>query len=790
MNSRALLGALRFDQAEPGALSNLSTAEWRKLLDFADREHITLALGLRFGAALPEWVQSRIGDNLAANAERFARTTRVYADIAAALDSAGIDFAVLKGFSHWPGYSLDPRHRPQYDLDLLFQPNQLQRARDALQGLGYETLTGLGELPVDHLPPMIRRTGWRWKGDYFDVDIPLSVELHFRLWDTGTERIVIPGLDSFWDRRTRRSLNHFCCPALDPIDTLAYASLHLLRHVLRGDFRLYHAYELAHFLERSAGDDAFWNLWQLSHPAALRSIQSIGLRLAAHWFHCRVPEALREEFEREPDAVQRWFSLFAMAPVDAKTRPNKNELWLHLALLNSSRDRWPVLSRRLLPVQGHRTAYAAHVPQSETTWQLQLERRIYHLRFTFARVLHHLRSTAPVLNDGLRWWWSGRELDPQFLRFLAAASFFNFGIAVFFLLFNVFLLQRGFHEDFLGVLASAMSVGSVAGTLPAALILHRFGLRKVFMLTFAGVPVACAIRVLAVPPAVLIGASFFGGCLFSFYAVALSPAVAQLTTKDSRAFGFSLVFSVGIGITVAAVFIGGKLPGFLSGGMAPALMIACVIAALGVFPASRLRFGLPPTPERRVYPRSDFFKRILAALLIWNLATGAFNPFFNVYFAQRLGMPISQIGVVFSVAQIVQVFAVLLAPIVLRRLGAISGVMSMQVCTAAALAALALGPGGWLAGAVYAAYMGFQYMSEPGIYTLLMESVAPEERSGASALNFLVVFGGQAVAAAAAGFGVRRFGYSAVAMAAALTAVLAGVAFLRLRRRSAEIAPE
>ena len=143
---------------------------------------------------------------------------------------------------------------------------------------------------------MIRRTGWRWKGDFFDLDIPLSVELHFRLWDSATEYISIEGLDRFWDRRTPHRIGDFHFRALEPKDTLAYAALHLLRHIFRGDFRLYHAYELAHFLQYTAGDDAFWNDWKRSHSDSLRSTQAISLRLAAHWFGFRCPDPLSEEF--------------------------------------------------------------------------------------------------------------------------------------------------------------------------------------------------------------------------------------------------------------------------------------------------------------------------------------------------------------------------------------------------------------------------------------------------------------------------------------------------------------
>jgi predicted MFS family arabinose efflux permease len=177
--------------------------------------------------------------------------------------------------------------------------------------------------------------------------------------------------------------------------------------------------------------------------------------------------------------------------------------------------------------------------------------------------------------------------------------------------------------------------------------------------------------------------------------------------------------------------------------------------------------------------------QFLAALLLWSLATGAFNPFFNVYFSKNLGMAVSQIGTLFSLSQLVQVAAVLLAPVVLRRLGAISGLISIQMATALALAALALGPPSPLAALAYAGYMGFQFMSEPGIYSLLMDRVQPEERSGASALNFLVIFGGQAIAAMAAGFGVKRFGYPVVLFIAAALAALAALVLRQIRSKTA-----
>ena len=53
------------------------------------------------------------------------------------------------------------------------------------------------DFPTDHLPVLIRRTGWEWRGDFFDPDIPMGVELHFQFWNPRLERLPAPDTDRF-----------------------------------------------------------------------------------------------------------------------------------------------------------------------------------------------------------------------------------------------------------------------------------------------------------------------------------------------------------------------------------------------------------------------------------------------------------------------------------------------------------------------------------------------------------------------------------------------------------------
>jgi predicted MFS family arabinose efflux permease len=243
-------------------------------------------------------------------------------------------------------------------------------------------------------------------------------------------------------------------------------------------------------------------------------------------------------------------------------------------------------------------------------------------------------------------------------------------------------------------------------------------------------------------------------------------------------------------------FAGGHLPGMFAhwtpymtavATKRASLLAGSAIVILGVIPAFTLDF--PPASgeaERKIYPRGRFIVSFLAALFVWNVATGAFNPFFNAYFSRVLHMSVERIGAIFSTTQLVQVVALLAAPAILRRTGEIKGIAALQVATAAALVWLMLAANGTEAAFVYGTYMCCQYMSEPCVFSMLMSRVGKSERSGASALNFLVSSFAGAISALVAGHVISKNGYSILLGGAAILAAMAALLFYKLVSRSAE----
>lgn len=397
----SVLESLNFQEDRSDRLARISAEKWPALLALTDEAQLTLPLANRHRSCLPGDVQSRVDRNLARNAERANRTRDAYVEIAQELESRGIEFAVLKGMTHFPSYCDDLAHRPQFDLDLFFPRESMQSAAEVIGGLGYEAHGPAHRVTADHLPTMIRKTGFRWKGDYYDPELPLAVELHYRFWNPDREGFRVSGAGGFWSRRESRNIAGCIVPGLHPVDDLAYTTWHLVKHLLRGNIRLYHVFELAHFLDRMAVADSFWNVWQAC-SAQDRIAEPIAFRLASEWFGCRMHPVVRQEIDLLPAAVNRWFRLFAFSPVLNKEAPNKDELFLHLALLRGAVNRIRVTAHKFLPMNPPRVVMDAHV--EDATFRMRARRVAFFARFLRRRASHHVRAWSPIVQSGFRWW--------------------------------------------------------------------------------------------------------------------------------------------------------------------------------------------------------------------------------------------------------------------------------------------------------------------------------------------------------------------------------------------------
>jgi predicted MFS family arabinose efflux permease len=782
-----LLAALKFTPDNETALAQLTPEEWQALLKFGDKTQLILLLNDRCGALLPPEIRSAVDHRLASQRERTEALKSTFRTVDDALQRAGIPYAVLKGFTHCPDLIPRLESRAQYDVDL-YSPDDYRDVYAVLRKLDYEPIGGLERFPLDHLPTLVRRTGWQWRGDFFDPALPYSMEVHYRLWDSETERLHPRRLEEFWERRVVRHHHELTFTSLDTVDLLGYASLHLLRHQLRGNLKLLHLYELAAFLHTQAHDNHFWERWQRQHDPSLRQLECVSFGIAERVFGCDLPEAAVEV----PDDIRCWLDEYGDSCVRSLTKPNKDELLLHMSLLDNAADRRAVFLRRMFPGRLPGPVDAVHLPAEQLTWRIQIRKRWRYLRFIGDRILHHARASVRMIFAGVSWSLTRRGISSEFLRFLSAAAVYELGVFVFYLLYSLYLLDLGFAEDMVGANAGAMQAGGIVGAIPAGAAAARWGLSRSLSWSLAALALVSMLRVVVIVPALLIAFAFVGGMLAATWMVCIAPVIAELAPEKHRPFLFSVFFSTGIGVGVLGGILGGHLPGIVMSlgtsviyAKAASLLFGCTLVGVGAAMLSRLHLDRGHSKERKLYPNNPLLWRFLLVIGMFSLGTGAFNSLYGPFLSSVGKLSVDRIGSVFAVSQLVQVVAIMVGGIAVRKLGFNTAIGWSFVATAAALFWLGFGPAGLAAAGAYIAYMSFQYMSEPGIFSMLMSIAAPSEHKGASTLNFLVINTTQAAAAFAAGAAVTKWGYSPVLGTAAAVVLFAAFLFPLLTRRAA-----
>ena len=394
-------------------------------------------------------------------------------------------------------------------------------------------------------------------------------------------------------------------------------------------------------------------------------------------------------------------------------------------------------------------------------------------------------------------WLQARNLSKDFWIFFTAAFFFDFGFSIYFFLFNLYLLDLHLNERTIGLIGGALTLGSVAGTLPAGFLARKFGIRSVLTVCFVAAPILGAGRAFAMWEPAQIALAFLAGLAMCLWGVCFLPAIAGLTTEINRAPAFSLIFSVSIGTSTLGGVICGYLPRWLKiagFSMEPwevkrlILLTSCGIAAVGLLAVLRLQLPSQQAATvaenqthgyglRAIWRANPFLLRFLPAMALWTAVLASFTPFANVYLSRLLHVPILQIGLVFSFAQIIQFLVGLSTPILFRRLGIVNGIVATQLLTAFTLACLAATQRTQLAIALYLCFSAMQWMSAPGLYNLLMSRVPVEERSMAAAMTMFcnAILG--AAATAGAGILFTTFGYPHVLTGIAAFAASAAILF-------------
>ena len=367
--------------------------------------------------------------------------------------------------------------------------------------------------------------------------------------------------------------------------------------------------------------------------------------------------------------------------------------------------------------------------------------------------------------------------------------------------FNLYLLEGGYRESFIGQAVSLNGLGMALAALPAGLLADRWGRRRCLLLGAAVDAAAQLARAtLLAPPAILAG-SFFSGVGQALLAIAAAPFVTEHSSPRERTHLFTTFFATTLLAGVVGSMVGGEVPallGRLPGSLRPdplhayrgALWAGGLLNAAACWPLLRMGGSKEPV-QRHAWVATDAAARWrllpigLNALLI-GAGAGLVIPFMNLYFAHRFACTSSQIGAFFSLAAVFTALASLLGPALARRFGMLRTAVAAQLLSLPFL--VTLGAERRLSVAVAAFWMRATLMqaSTPLVQAFVMEALPPSLRARSTSLITLVWNCGWAVSATLSGIIIQRFGYDVPFYITAVLYASAALSFYASFRRHRE----
>jgi MFS family permease len=351
-------------------------------------------------------------------------------------------------------------------------------------------------------------------------------------------------------------------------------------------------------------------------------------------------------------------------------------------------------------------------------------------------------------------------MSPDARRIVAAQGLRAAGYGCTAVLLGALLAARGFSAIRAGLVLAALVAGTAGASLVVGVVADRLGRRRCYRALFLGLAAAGLAVAANASFWVLLGLALCG--LLSTDVVDNGPATTLEQTmlagenetaagrSGARVYGLYNAVACLCGATGALV---ATVPGRLD--VSPAaswpFLVLVPIGLAGAVLASRLSPGVEPD-QAFVDPASaareaqcgwgrlgDSRPRVrrLAALFAVDAAGGGLvtASFLAYYLAERYGVTVSTLGVLFFATSLLQAASVWIAPRLADRIGLVPTMVGTHLPSNILLAAVAFAPTFAVAAALLLARTSLSQMDVPTRQALVMRVVHPHERTAAAAVT-------------------------------------------------------
>ena len=322
---------------------------------------------------------------------------------------------------------------------------------------------------------------------------------------------------------------------------------------------------------------------------------------------------------------------------------------------------------------------------------------------------------------------------------------FSFGISG--VIFNLYLQEAGFSEDFIGFFLSVSMFATAGVAFVAGLLADKASRKKIILVANVVVYISVVVQYTTLNPMGLLLSQIFLGLSTAFREVAWSPYITDLSTDRERVHLFGFASGMSLLAMLAGNLMGGFLPqvfagmiGIPDGGSLVAayqytLWLSLIPSIFAVLLVTQMTTDKPTSTNIRRALKSiknwGFIGRYASTITVVGLGAGTIVMFFNLYFTHEFPIDSTLLGIIFAINTLLLSAGNFLAPALADRIGNARTVVVTELLSIPFLVML------WWAPVLHFAVLGYvmrsvlMNMSGPVANAFFMEGLEKEERATA-----------------------------------------------------------
>ena len=354
--------------------------------------------------------------------------------------------------------------------------------------------------------------------------------------------------------------------------------------------------------------------------------------------------------------------------------------------------------------------------------------------------------------DGVALYWRQlRSFGRNARLYLLSEVVIGLAFSVYMLIFNLYIVSRGYPRSFLGELQSLPNLISLFGAVPAGVLVDAIGRKRALILANVMQTLGALGIVLSPGPDWLRLSMITFGLSQSLWMVSSAPFLMENSTEKER----NVLFSAHFGLTTLVGFVGTLVGGYLPtlfGGMlsvdvesptayATTLGVSVALSAVSMIPILQIGDGRRPAkaemasflPWRNI--RSPGLAlRIFLPNIIISLGAAILIPYMNLFFKETYPISDRVLGTLFAVSSVVTGVATLASPVLAARWGRIRALVITQLASIPFLLLIGFSGMLWVSAISFWVRAALMNMGNPLYNAFAMEQFEERERATVSGL--------------------------------------------------------